>query len=69
LHGAPELALADMAVRHAWVFDTARGVVAAPAEKQQLDAHPLVQRLERADAVGRDEVRHEGDGLHPSASS
>jgi hypothetical protein len=59
-----------MAVWDPGIRDGARGMVAAPAEQQQLDPDALVQRLEGADAVGRDEVRHERDRLlHPSASA
>ena len=66
-----DLALGDAAEGHARVVEPGGRVVRAPAEEGQLERHALVQRAERAGAIGRDVVGDEEDrpGRHRSASS
>ena len=66
-----DLALGDAAEGHARVVEPGGRVMRAPAEERQLERHALVQRAERAGAIGRDVVGDEEDrpGAHRSASS
>ena len=61
-------ALADAAEGHAGVLEPGGGVMRAPPEERELQRHALVQRAERAGAVGRDVVGDE-EHRHRSASS
>jgi hypothetical protein len=66
-----DLALGDAAEGHARVVETGGRVMRAPSEERQLEGDALVQRAERAGAIGRDVVGDEEDraAAHRSASS
>ena len=61
-------ALADAAKGHAGVLEPRGRVMRAPAEQRELQRDALVQRPERAGAIGRDVVGDE-EHRHRSASS